>query len=566
MGRSPVHYEVFTRHQADGPWGLQFATEDRGKALETASHLLERAMGVKVFKETLDEDTREYRSVSIFSKGSEAPPPRPKTAEAEGPACVSPQDLYTNHAREKIGRVLDGWLRRRGVTPFELLHRADLAEALDASGVELQHALQKIAIAEARMRGGSTHEQIRSFLKLSELAMERVMRDARRGLFPTLKGGDFGDVALSLHSEGGERAYRLGGAVAQFLISAKTWPQKIARLLDLADAAPDEPRARALALGVLEPPLAEILASSVSLAELVGDEADLGGALLLLARLSTGHLDDAARVEPGDPTAEFSAEAERLGGWLRDPAFQLVRAGLARRVLRELKGPRRLRPTGAEQEIACLVRLASVLAAGAGPLLPDDDVQQALIERSKSLVAADFVTLYLADQGGALNEAEALIRLSAAVVGGLNKQAAGRWLAACVCGLRFEREVRGGEDSPAARLSRLAALQRSLGGAGLASADSEEIARRIGEAGGWVEADANLSTLISRSQASGPQKLVLLLALAAGDAAPLGPAAQRARGEALKLLRLAPVREALKENPAQLDRVRVLAARAGLGS
>ncbi|MFM9673575.1 hypothetical protein, partial [Streptomyces galilaeus] len=94
--------------------------------------------------------------------------------------------LYTLHARERIGRLLEGWLRRKSVTPFELLHRPDLVEQLDASGVEIQHAVQKIAVPEAQARGLTTHELIRTFQALVDRAIERLTRDGRKNAFPKI--------------------------------------------------------------------------------------------------------------------------------------------------------------------------------------------------------------------------------------------------------------------------------------------------------------------------------------------------------------------------------------------
>ena len=73
--------------------------------------------------------------------------------DEDRPNCLGPQDLYAPHARELIGRVLEDWLGRNGVTAFELLHRPDLVERLEASGVELQHAIQKVAIPESQATG-----------------------------------------------------------------------------------------------------------------------------------------------------------------------------------------------------------------------------------------------------------------------------------------------------------------------------------------------------------------------------------------------------------------------------
>ena len=67
-----VHYELYIRKSPTSAWTLDLATEDRAKALATAEEMLadRRAAGVKVQKESLDEETREFRSVTILTKGA----------------------------------------------------------------------------------------------------------------------------------------------------------------------------------------------------------------------------------------------------------------------------------------------------------------------------------------------------------------------------------------------------------------------------------------------------------------------------------------------------------------
>jgi len=62
------------------------------------------------------------------------------------------------------------------------------------------------------------------------------------------------------------------------------------------------------------------------------------------------------------------------------------------------------------------------------------------------------------------------------------------------------------------------------------------------------------------------KRLSLLLRLAAGGAAPLGPAADRARAAALKLLRSDRARAELAARPEQLAQVRDLMQAAGLAA
>jgi hypothetical protein len=101
-------------------------------------------------------------------------------------------------------------------------------------------------------------------------------------------------------------------------------------LLDLADAAPSEPQARAAALQVLEQPLAEILGSRAGLADLLGADLDLGEQLAAMTRMAGADSVEAliqidpkvARIMPTLP-----APAARLAGWLSGPGFESGRVG-----------------------------------------------------------------------------------------------------------------------------------------------------------------------------------------------------------------------------------------------
>src|SRR6185312_13707299 len=241
MDQLQVHYELFVRKTPGAPWTLEMASENRAQAVESAETLIgeNRVAAVRVSKETLDEESREFQSVVILSKGQVESARKRKVVDDREPLCVTPQDLYSAHARDRIGRLLEGWLTRNHATPFELLHRPDLIEKLDAAGNELQHAVQKIAVPEAQARGISVHELIRSFQGLIERAINRVLGDGRRERFPSLADGSFAAAAERIAGEP-EAAYLIGGAVAAHLGEGDGWSNKLMRLLDLADAAPRE--------------------------------------------------------------------------------------------------------------------------------------------------------------------------------------------------------------------------------------------------------------------------------------------------------------------------------------
>ncbi|MDB5462665.1 MAG: hypothetical protein JWP23_1054 [Phenylobacterium sp.] len=568
MSGADVHFEVFIRRYPDSAWTLKMATDVRTTALDTAKEMVKtgEVAAARVTRETLDEESGEFHALTILTVGVPERPRKVKVPEATEPLCVAPQDLYTCHARERIGRLFEVWLERRDATPFELLHRPDLVEKLEASGVEIQHAIQKIAIPEAHARGASVAEMTRSFKSLAERAIERLMRDARKGL-PQVAPDTFAKTAAQLAKDP-EGAYRLGCAVAASLAPARSWSEKVGLLLDLADAAPPSGPARTLALSVIAQPLEEIVGCQKGLDNVVGGGLDLGGRLAAMSRLAAADvIDQLIKIEPSVAKVmpELSERAQRLAGWLTSEDFTGVRAAIGQRILRDLGGQRRLRPTDPVSEIELIRGLAMALTAAAGKLLPLDNVQAAFSARSKMLVTRDFVETYLGEGRTAHEEAGALIWLTENIIGAGAKREAGRWLQSLIFSLRFERENRE-TPSPAQRLAELAKLQRGVSRCGLIEETYKPIQAKLGELGGLVEADARLVALTLKAEAPALSRLTVLLRLASGEAGPLGPAADRARAEALKLARQDDTRAELSEAPDRVDAIRDLLKHASLAA
>jgi hypothetical protein len=565
MNDSQIHFEVYARRNQNATLALEMATEDRARAMAYAEELLlGGSVAVRVSKEVLDSETGEYSSATILAKGVAAPKKSKNLAEDVGPPCVTPHDLYSVHARQRIVRLLEGWLGRYKATPFELLHRPDLAEKLEASGTDLQHAIQKIAIPEAQDKGVSVHEVIRAFNSLIDRAIERLIRDGRKGHLASFKTEPFA-VACARLLDDPEAHYRLGGGVAAYLADAVTWRDKIDRLLDLADGAPADPRSRALAFEVIEQPLGEILGSRQGMAELLGADLDLGGSLAALTRLAAGPIVDAiAAVDPTITEAmpPLEGAAKRLSRWMEGAYFQHVRMAIGKRVISEIKGARRLRPGDTDAEIDILRALAMALTASQGKMLSAEDIRDAFIQRSTMLIGAEFVTAVVAETKTAEDEVRALLRLAENVTGSTNKGQAAQWLVGAITALRFEREMRGARDQALNKLAALAELQKSISRVDLPEADKAMLTRRLGDLGGLVEGDCGIIASLARSALPSTQRLSVLLKMAGGETAPMGPAAQRARDVVLRMSKTPEIRADLAKSPDLMSRLRPLMAAA----
>ena len=368
-----------------------------------------------------------------------------------------------------------------------------------------------------------------------------------------------------------DRAFVMGGVVAGALKDLRGGRVRLDRLMDLVDRAPMDGAPHAMVMVPIEQLLCEMLAARTSLADVLGPSLDQGASLAAVVRMVAPREINALIAQNSRLALQVPAvdgPAARLGARLEAGQFPLLAAALARMVLRELISPRRLRPNDAAGEIDILRTLATALTVTAGRLLTLDEVQTAFNERSKAIVTADFVAAYVKPCNTVLCEAEALTRLCENVTGAANKRSAARWLSACVGSLRFESEMRSpsATQTAAQKLGVLAGLQRAVRTCGLSERDDAEINAIIGATGGVVEAEARIVQMLARSPAPLLQRLSVLLRLAAGETAPLGPAADRAKAEAVKLFRAPESRAVLSAAPETLAPLKGLMRAAGLAA
>jgi hypothetical protein len=575
MSHHPVHYELFSRRNPQASWVLEMASESRDVVTQTAEELLKSGRAaVRVTKEMLDPESGEYSSVTVLDKGVSAPVKKVKLAPATDTVCTSPQDLYTPMAREKVARLLEDWLKIQSVTAFELLHRPDLAEKLEASGSELLHVVQKLAVPESHESGQDLHDLMRRWSGLFDKACTRLIQDGRKNLFPELTPENALDLIDRLHDHP-ERAYVFGGALAAVLKPLRRPAAKLETLLIYAglinawlEAPADSTLAsREWALRIIEAPVMELFAARNSLNDLMGEETDLGDVMTIMTRLAAGREVELIGRSDARVARLMPPLTGVLGGY-----HDLIQAGamphlgyhISKRLMQELKSPRRLKPRDAMAEIETLRVLALCMTAAGRDEAQRDDIKEAFAERSKKLVSADFVTSLLEDAETPAEEADRLIWLCENMVGAANKRQAARWLTQIVAADKFERHMRENSQSTAQRLLALAQMQGRVAAAALIDQDGEAVSRRLGHIGSQIATDVKLLAHIQRGGASPMQKFSMLLSFAAGQSAPFGPLSEQAKAEVMKMMRDPALRSGLSAQPQILATLKPMMQAAGV--
>ncbi|MBV9548603.1 MAG: hypothetical protein JO256_02905 [Alphaproteobacteria bacterium] len=527
-----IHYEVFRRIGPKGGWTLHEASTSRDGAIKMAQELMKGekpAAGVKVVKETYNDETGDFLSLKIFEDGLNKVKVDVKAEDAPNALpCFKPDDLYSYHARSVIGRLLSDFLARKKVTVTELLHRADLLEKLEATGTLYQHAIQKVAVAQAATTGQPVQQIVKTLNDLSEKAIQKVYRDERAGLFPELEAEDFAALAQKL-ADNAAGPYVFNGAVARYLKPAGNWDEKVFRLIALMEKAPAEENPRKLLLSAVDAVIAEILAGSAALRELLGPAETLAQSLANLVELFLGKPQMVAT--PGGAAQGLAA----LTTSFAKDELPEARTAIAGRIIAEFKANRRLCPASLVEELKALRQLANRVVLGVGKHMSHDDLVAAFTLRSKRLATQEALGPYL-DGVTPDEKFERLMFVEENLIGIENKRALAAFVMPLLTSAPFESHFHNPQLPLLARLQKLAQLQARVGRCGFVDVTKADICDKLDSLAVQTAARGKLFETVDARNPNHVEKAQTLLKLATTGIFTEGKLAEAARCRILSYL------------------------------
>ena len=526
MALDDIHYEVFLKPHRKASWRLVEARESKDEAMALAKAMLKEtpSASIRVTKEKWIAADGGFRSYAIFEAGDKFQDDDRAARTADIP-CRSPADLCNAHARETVGRALKGWLRRHVATPMELMHRVDLVEKLEASGTEFQHAVQKVAIASASSEQANVQTFIKQINDLIQRSIEGLYTAHRAEAFPVIKKGGFAAVVAEL-SAASNRDFRLRGAIAGRLMNADDWKAKVTTILDLGDeAVAMGAPASEWPIALLGEFLVDFVADETARAELLGGVEDLGD-----------ELDAFTDLLASQENLGLSSAGRRLAQAFAKDRFFDVQRSIARRVLAGLTSPKRLKPGRIRAEITLNRSIADRLIKSVGRLLSQEELVEAFVYRSGRLLDTDAIEALIASARGPSEEVFSLIELEDNIVGAANKAKLAGYVRTRLVSLPMENHFLKSADSPARRLSSLAAIRAAVDGSTFAQDDKAEIGEKIDRFAVEIEARVQLFTQVLRRAPSPLEGAIKLLELIEKGLAPRGALEADARARAAKTI------------------------------
>ena len=298
-------YEILT--QRDGNWQIEAVAAKKDESESIARQMLGRpgVSGVKVVRETGRAISQLKASDVIFERmkvigGSD----KVFVNEIdEAPDCDSPADLMGVDGRMTVNRLFRSYLDKNNITASEVMHSyKELKRAMDADTL-VPSAIAKVAQLQSRDSDVSSNERRDLLFGFVNEITERA-RKAEAKKLPRIRAEGFDSAFGKLcdMADGDEFDYLLRVTVTKELLENRNWWGKLVQTVEWADPAED-PRA----LGALDGFLPDTLANNSVLQDLMGQQEDLGSALIGMIELGSGDLDIGAPEDHPDESVEKTA-------------------------------------------------------------------------------------------------------------------------------------------------------------------------------------------------------------------------------------------------------------------
>ncbi len=377
----------------------------------------------------------------------------------------------------------------------------------------LQHAIQKVAVAQAASTATPVQQIVKSLNELVEAAIQRVYRDSRKGHFPQTK--DFNALAAQLNGQAGA-SYLLNGALALHLRDAKGWDEKLVRLLKLVEQA--EGGGRTLLLSSIDTIIAEILSGSAALRDLIGPKENFGQELAGLVELFLG-------ADPGEGGAGLAALTKHFAA----DGLPEARTAIAQRLMVEFKSQKRLCPDSLFEEFQTLRRIARPAGAGHRKYLSHEDLIAAFTLRSRRLVTHETLNEHMAGASGPEEKLANLLFVEENIIGMENKRRLAEFMQPLITAPGFEAYFIRSSVPVVNRLQSLAGLQARVLRSGLQDIQRREIAAHLDKLASDVELQNKVLAAIVAKTPNPVECATTLLRLCTGGFLTEGRLAARAR-------------------------------------
>ena len=376
-------FEILTLH--DTTWQIDATVTKKAEAEEVANQMLSEP-GVTGVRIVLDNvliaksiDQLEDEDI-IFEKLKEAGQEKIFINDIdEAPDCSVAQDLLLTPSRKAINRLFRRYLDKNNITAIEALHNSkELKRVMDADAL-VPSAIAKVSKLQADPELGNANERRDTLFEFVQAITEDA-RKAEEKPLPKIDSTNFDQSVATIDgmSQGDDFEHLLNAAITKQLIDIRDWWGKLVQSIELGEAAQDS-----RGVAAIDRFIADILMNNSVIQDLLGDQTDLGSAIIKMLDLSSGSL-ELGNIEDMQSGSIEETKA-KLNQLLGSSALLESSQILTERVSQQIGGSAALSKTGEEGERERFDAILDRLVISDG-VKGGGELAQAILERQTRII------------------------------------------------------------------------------------------------------------------------------------------------------------------------------------
>ena len=376
-------FEILALH--GDTWQIDATVNKKSEIEEVASQILGESGvgGVRVVHDSIlieksinDLEEEDF----VFEKIKDAVQEKIFVGEIDtAPKCEVADDLLKPDALTTLNRLFRKYLDKNNITAMEVIHNGKEIKRLNDADTLVPSAVGKVAKIQSENSDASSNERRDILFEFMQEITNKANQAEERGL-PAIKKTSFTEAISELKKTAseGELQYLLNVIIAKELIDTRSYWGKLLQTIRWASDL-DDPGVEA----ALDRFVADILANNSVIQDLLGDQLDLGSAVIEMLDLGSGSLETGELDELQEEGMEWTKA--KLNQIMARPSFKISQLILLERAEQQIAVSGKLSKEGetGEQE-----RFKSILdrVITKDEVLGGAQMAEALTERQTRLI------------------------------------------------------------------------------------------------------------------------------------------------------------------------------------
>ena len=343
-------FEILALH--GDTWQIDATVNKKSEIEEVAAQILGESgvSGVRVVHDSIlieksinDLEEEDF----VFEKIKEAVQEKIFVGEIDtAPNCEVADDLLKPDALTTLNRLFRKYLDKNNITAMEVIHNGKEIKRLNDADTLVPSAVGKVAKIQSENSDASSNERRDILFEFMQEITNKANQAEERGL-PAIKKTSFTEAISELKKTAseGELQYLLNVIIAKELIDTRSYWGKLLQTIRWASDL-DDPGVEA----ALDRFVADILANNSVIQDLLGDQLDLGSAVIEMLDLGSGSLETGELDELQEEGMEWTKA--KLNQIMARPSFKISQLILLERAEQQIAGSGKLSKEGetGEQE------------------------------------------------------------------------------------------------------------------------------------------------------------------------------------------------------------------------